>query len=102
MLTKLPGCLEHEVTCRCLKEFTLDEISNTLQEVSIRTYIGRYSTHSTGDNWENPTLEEKEAQDSEDEMKNACHNCGSPNKYAENFSKDREEILSRKEETRKD
>ncbi|MBW0476417.1 hypothetical protein O181_016132 [Austropuccinia psidii MF-1] len=60
LLTKLPGYLEHAVKFRCSKEFTLDEISTTFQEVRIRTSIGRYNTHSTGDNRENPTLEAKE------------------------------------------
>ncbi|MBW0479406.1 hypothetical protein O181_019121 [Austropuccinia psidii MF-1] len=50
ILTKLPGDLKNAVKCRCLKESTLDDISNTLQEVRIRTSIGRYNTHSTGDN----------------------------------------------------
>ncbi|MBW0501664.1 hypothetical protein O181_041379 [Austropuccinia psidii MF-1] len=31
LLTKLPGQLEYAVKCRCSKESTLDEISNTLQ-----------------------------------------------------------------------
>ncbi|MBW0577988.1 hypothetical protein O181_117703, partial [Austropuccinia psidii MF-1] len=62
---KLPGDSEHAVKCRCSKESTLDEISTTLQEVRIRTSIGRYNTHSTGDNRDNPTLEEKETHDSE-------------------------------------
>ncbi|MBW0479969.1 hypothetical protein O181_019684 [Austropuccinia psidii MF-1] len=56
LLAKQPGDLEHAVECRCAKESTLDEISTTLQEVRIRTSIGRYNTHSTGDKRENPTL----------------------------------------------
>ncbi|MBW0461544.1 hypothetical protein O181_001259 [Austropuccinia psidii MF-1] len=100
LLTKLPGELNHAVKCRCFKESTLDEISTTLQEV--RTSIGRYSTHSTGDNRENPTLEAKETNDSESEITTGFHNCESSNYYAENFPKDMEEIFSREEETRKD
>ncbi|MBW0566331.1 hypothetical protein O181_106046 [Austropuccinia psidii MF-1] len=75
LLTKLPGDLEHEVKCRFSKESTLDEMSNTLQEVRIRKSIGRYNNHSTGDNRKNPTLEAKETHDSESELTTGFHNC---------------------------
>ncbi|MBW0537392.1 hypothetical protein O181_077107 [Austropuccinia psidii MF-1] len=75
LLTKLPGDLEHAVKCRCSKDSTLDEISNTLQEVRIRRSIGRYNNHSTGDNRENPTMESKETHDSESEITTGFHNC---------------------------
>ncbi|MBW0581090.1 hypothetical protein O181_120805 [Austropuccinia psidii MF-1] len=102
LLTKLPGDLEHAVKCRCSKESTLDEISNTLQEVRIRTLIGRYNNHSTGDTRANPTLEAKAAYDSESEITTGYPNCESPNHYAENSPKDRKEIFAREEEIRKD
>ncbi|MBW0537680.1 hypothetical protein O181_077395 [Austropuccinia psidii MF-1] len=73
LLTKLPGDLEHAIKFRCSKESTLDEISTTLQEVRIITSISRYNTHSTGDNRENPTLEEKETHDSESEITTVNH-----------------------------
>ncbi|MBW0481744.1 hypothetical protein O181_021459 [Austropuccinia psidii MF-1] len=41
LLTILPGDLEHAVKCRCSRKSTLDERSTTLQEVRIRTSIGR-------------------------------------------------------------
>ncbi|MBW0546342.1 hypothetical protein O181_086057 [Austropuccinia psidii MF-1] len=75
MLTKLPGELEHEFKCRFLKESTLEGISNKFQELRIKTSIGRYDTHSTGDNRENPTLEAKERYDSESEITTGFHNC---------------------------
>ncbi|MBW0516993.1 hypothetical protein O181_056708 [Austropuccinia psidii MF-1] len=102
LLTKLPGDLEHAVKCRCTKESTLDEISTTLKEVRIITSIGRYNTHTTGDNRDNLTLEAKETHDSESEITTGFHNCESANHYAESFPKDREEIFSREKETRKD
>ncbi|MBW0476150.1 hypothetical protein O181_015865 [Austropuccinia psidii MF-1] len=73
LLTKLPGDLENAVKFRCSKESTLDYI------VRIRTSIGRYNTHSTGDNREKPTLEDKKGQESDyDSVGNGCeHN---PNK----------------------
>ncbi|MBW0546320.1 hypothetical protein O181_086035 [Austropuccinia psidii MF-1] len=102
LLTKLPGVLEHEVKWRFSKESTLDELSTTSQEVRIRTSIGRYNAHTTGDNRENPTLESKETHDSESEIPTGFHNCELPNHYADNSPKDREEIFSRVEETTKD
>ncbi|MBW0503852.1 hypothetical protein O181_043567 [Austropuccinia psidii MF-1] len=102
LFTKLPGYLEHAVKSRWSKESTLDEISTTLQEVRIRTSIGRYNTHSTGDNRENSTLEAKETHDSESEITTGFHNCESPNNYADSFLKDRKEISAREEEIRKD
>ncbi|MBW0495435.1 hypothetical protein O181_035150 [Austropuccinia psidii MF-1] len=102
LLNKLPGDLEHAVKCRFSKESTLDEIANTLQEVRIRTSIGRYNNNIIGDNRENPTLEAKETHDSESEITTGFYNCESPNHYAENSPKDREEILARKEQARKD
>ncbi|MBW0506612.1 hypothetical protein O181_046327 [Austropuccinia psidii MF-1] len=74
-LTKVLGDLEHSVKYRCSKESTLDEISATLKEVRIRTSIGRYNTHCTGDNRENPTLEAKETHDSESDITTGFHNC---------------------------
>ncbi|MBW0532239.1 hypothetical protein O181_071954 [Austropuccinia psidii MF-1] len=99
ILTKLPGDLEHAVKLRFLKESTLDQISNKLQELRIRISIGRYNTNSTGNNRHNPTLEANKAHDSEAEITNVSHNYGSPNHYADNNSKDREEIFPPEEET---
>ncbi|MBW0541887.1 hypothetical protein O181_081602 [Austropuccinia psidii MF-1] len=90
LFNKLPEDLEHPVKCRCSKESTLDEISTTLQEVRIRTSIGRYNTHSTGDNRENRTLEAKQTHDSESEITTGFHNYESPNNHAENSPKYRE------------
>ncbi|MBW0586753.1 hypothetical protein O181_126468, partial [Austropuccinia psidii MF-1] len=72
------------------------------QEVRIRTSIGRYNNHSTGDDGENSTLQAKETHDSESEITTGFQNCESPNHYAENSPKDREEIFAREGETRKD
>ncbi|MBW0463211.1 hypothetical protein O181_002926 [Austropuccinia psidii MF-1] len=94
LLIKLPEDLEHALKCICSKEFTLDAISNTLQEVRRRTHIGRYYTDRAGDNRESPTLEAKEAQYSKVQMTKACHKCGSPNHYENSFSKGREEVFS--------
>ncbi|MBW0507838.1 hypothetical protein O181_047553 [Austropuccinia psidii MF-1] len=68
----------------------------------MRTSIGRYNTHTTGDNRENPTLEAIETHDSESEITTGFHNWESPNHYADNSPKDREDMFFREEETRED
>ncbi|MBW0487339.1 hypothetical protein O181_027054 [Austropuccinia psidii MF-1] len=68
----------------------------------MRTSIGRYNTHSTGDIRENPTLEAKDTHDSESEILTGFHNCESPNHYSDSFPKGREEIFEREKETRRD
>ncbi|MBW0470132.1 hypothetical protein O181_009847, partial [Austropuccinia psidii MF-1] len=50
----------------------------------------------------NPTLEAKETHDSDSEITTGFHNWESPNHYADNSPKGREEIFAREEETRKD
>ncbi|MBW0538822.1 hypothetical protein O181_078537 [Austropuccinia psidii MF-1] len=47
---------------------------------------------------ENPTLEAKETDSSESEVTTGFHNCESPNHYADNFPKDREEIFAREDQ----
>ncbi|MBW0536365.1 hypothetical protein O181_076080 [Austropuccinia psidii MF-1] len=79
-----------------------ENISRLQEEVRIRASIGRYNIHSTGDNRENPTLEYKETYDLESEITTGSHNCESPNHYADNFPKDKEEIFEREKETRQD
>ncbi|MBW0557877.1 hypothetical protein O181_097592 [Austropuccinia psidii MF-1] len=68
LLKKLPGDLEHAVKCRFSKESNLDEISTTLQGVSIRTSIVRYNNHITGSKRDDQTLEAKETHDSESQQ----------------------------------
>ncbi|MBW0557506.1 hypothetical protein O181_097221 [Austropuccinia psidii MF-1] len=45
LLTQLPGELEHAVKCRCNQNFTLDDISNTLQDIRKRTNIGKLTVY---------------------------------------------------------
>ncbi|MBW0496536.1 hypothetical protein O181_036251 [Austropuccinia psidii MF-1] len=77
LLTKLPGDSEHAVKFRFSKESTLNQISTTLREVRIGTSI-------------------------ESEITTGFPNCESPNHYAANSLKDREEIFAREQGTRKD
>ncbi|MBW0485327.1 hypothetical protein O181_025042 [Austropuccinia psidii MF-1] len=45
VLTQMPGELENAVKCRCIQNFTLDEIANTLQDVRKRTNMRKYSPY---------------------------------------------------------
>ncbi|MBW0572434.1 hypothetical protein O181_112149 [Austropuccinia psidii MF-1] len=47
LLKKMPGELEHAVKCRCNHNCTLDDISNTLQDVRKRTNIGKYTAYKS-------------------------------------------------------
>ncbi|MBW0467195.1 hypothetical protein O181_006910 [Austropuccinia psidii MF-1] len=47
LLKQIPGELEHAIKGRCNQSFTLDEISNTLQDVRQRTNIGKYSPYKS-------------------------------------------------------
>ncbi|MBW0480632.1 hypothetical protein O181_020347 [Austropuccinia psidii MF-1] len=41
----MPGELEHAVKCRCNQNCTLNDISNTLQDVRKRTNIGKFTPY---------------------------------------------------------
>ncbi|MBW0502713.1 hypothetical protein O181_042428 [Austropuccinia psidii MF-1] len=45
LLTQIPGELDHAIKFRCKQSFTLDEISNTLQDVRKRRNIGESSQY---------------------------------------------------------
>ncbi|MBW0475434.1 hypothetical protein O181_015149 [Austropuccinia psidii MF-1] len=47
LLTQMPGELEHAVKCRCNHNCTLDDISNTLQDIRKRTNIGKCSPYKS-------------------------------------------------------
>ncbi|MBW0480962.1 hypothetical protein O181_020677 [Austropuccinia psidii MF-1] len=93
LLKQIPGELEHTVKCRCNQNCTLDDIANTLQDVSKRTNIGKYSPYkSSGLKEKQPFRVELKDKPRERvtevaKKKNSCHNCGSKNHYANNFPK---------------
>ncbi|MBW0487817.1 hypothetical protein O181_027532 [Austropuccinia psidii MF-1] len=88
----MPGELEHALKCRCNQNFTLDDISNTLKDVSKRTNMGKYSPYkSSGFREKQPfrvELKDKPRERVEEvtKQKNSCHNCGSTDNYANNCS----------------
>ncbi|MBW0586447.1 hypothetical protein O181_126162 [Austropuccinia psidii MF-1] len=59
LLTQMPGELEHSVKFRCNQICTLDDISNTLQDVRKGTNIGKYFPYR---GWSLNTTPEKEWQ----------------------------------------
>ncbi|MBW0579943.1 hypothetical protein O181_119658 [Austropuccinia psidii MF-1] len=82
LLTQMPGELEHAVKCRCNHNCTLDDISNTLQDIRKRTNIGKYSPYkSSGFKEKQPFRVEfkdrpREKMAEVTKKKNSCHNCG--------------------------
>ncbi|MBW0505960.1 hypothetical protein O181_045675 [Austropuccinia psidii MF-1] len=89
----MPAELEHAVKCRCNQNCTLDDISNTLQDIRKRTKIGKYSTYKSSVFKETQAFR-VEVKDKPRERvaevakkKNSCHNCGSIDYYANMFPK---------------
>ncbi|MBW0591164.1 hypothetical protein O181_130879, partial [Austropuccinia psidii MF-1] len=93
LLTPIPGKLEYALKFRCNQIFTLDEISNTLQEVRKRKNIGKNSPYKSNsfrekqpfrvENKDRPR--EKVAEVTK--KKNSCHNFGPTDHYAKNCPK---------------
>ncbi|MBW0545033.1 hypothetical protein O181_084748 [Austropuccinia psidii MF-1] len=100
LLTQMPGELENEVKCRCNQIFTLDDISNTLQDVRKRSNIGKYSLYkSSGFKKKQPFRMEfkykpRERVEQVAKKKNSCHNCGSTDHYANNCPKAKKKVYS--------
>ncbi|MBW0477609.1 hypothetical protein O181_017324 [Austropuccinia psidii MF-1] len=93
LFTQMPGELEHAVKCRCNQICTLDDIANTLQDVTKTTNIGKYSQfRSSSFKEKQPFRVEfkeklKEKMEEVTKKKNTCHNCGSEDHYANNCPK---------------
>ncbi|MBW0470765.1 hypothetical protein O181_010480 [Austropuccinia psidii MF-1] len=100
LLTQIPGELEHAVKCRCNHNCTLDEISNTSQDVRKRTNIGRYTPYKSSGFKENQPfrveLKDKPRKEVAEvaKKKNSCHNCGSKDHYAHNCPKENKKVYS--------
>ncbi|MBW0487498.1 hypothetical protein O181_027213 [Austropuccinia psidii MF-1] len=95
LLTQMPGELEHAVKCRCIHNYTLDDIANTLQDVRKRTHIGKYTPYK-GSGFKEKQPFRVELQDKPIERvvevakkKNSCHNCGSTGHYSKNYPKEK-------------
>ncbi|MBW0498219.1 hypothetical protein O181_037934 [Austropuccinia psidii MF-1] len=82
LLKKMPGELKNSVKCRCKQGCPLDDIANTLQDVSKRTNIGKYYQFKSNSFKEKQPLrvefkdKPKETVAEVTKKKNYCHNCG--------------------------
>ncbi|MBW0552608.1 hypothetical protein O181_092323 [Austropuccinia psidii MF-1] len=89
----MSGELEHSVKFRCNQSCTLDDISNTLQDIRKRTNIGKFTPYeSSGFKEKQPLRVEfkdkpKERVAEVSKKKISCHNCGSTDHYANNCPK---------------
>ncbi|MBW0575790.1 hypothetical protein O181_115505 [Austropuccinia psidii MF-1] len=87
---KIPGGIEHAVKCRFNQHCTLDEITNTLQDLRKRTNIGRYTPYkSSGFKEKQPFRAEFKDKPRErvaevTKKKDSCHNCGPTDHYGNN------------------
>ncbi|MBW0467470.1 hypothetical protein O181_007185 [Austropuccinia psidii MF-1] len=86
----MPGELEHVIKGRCNQSFTLDDTSNTLQDVRKITNIGKYSQYKCSSFKEEQPFrvdlkyKPKERVEEVTKKKNSCHNCGSTDYYDNN------------------
>ncbi|MBW0574291.1 hypothetical protein O181_114006 [Austropuccinia psidii MF-1] len=100
LLTQMPGELDDEVKCRCNHNFTLDEISSTLEDVRKRTNIGKFNPcRSSSSKEKQPFRVEFKEKSGErvaevTKRKNSCHNCGSSDHYANNCPKEKKKVFS--------
>ncbi|MBW0546391.1 hypothetical protein O181_086106 [Austropuccinia psidii MF-1] len=100
LLTKIPGELEHAVKFTCNKNCTLDDISNTLQDVREKTKIGKYSPFkSSGFKEKQPFGVELKDRPREwvaevPKKQNSCHNCGSTDHYANTCPKAKNKVYA--------
>ncbi|MBW0532006.1 hypothetical protein O181_071721 [Austropuccinia psidii MF-1] len=100
LLTQMPGELEHAVKCRCSQNCTLDDISNTLQDLRKRTNIGKFTPYRSSSFKEKQPFrvefkeKPKEGVVEVAKKKNSCHNCGSTDHYANNCPKAKKKIYA--------
>ncbi|MBW0476584.1 hypothetical protein O181_016299 [Austropuccinia psidii MF-1] len=91
---------EHAVKCRCNQNCTLDDITNTLQDVRKRTNRQKYSPYKSSVFKEKQTLRVEFKEKPRERVaevakkKNSCHNCGSTDHYANNFPKAKKKVYA--------
>ncbi|MBW0583974.1 hypothetical protein O181_123689 [Austropuccinia psidii MF-1] len=99
LLTQLPGELEHAVKCRCNQNCTLNDNTNTLQDIRKRTNIGEFTQYkSSGSKEKQPFRvdfkdKRRERVGEVTKKKNSCYNCGSKDHYAVNCPKEKKKCL---------
>ncbi|MBW0464396.1 hypothetical protein O181_004111 [Austropuccinia psidii MF-1] len=98
LLTQMGGELEHAIKCQCNKHCTLDDISNTVQDVRKRTNIRKYSQDKRSIFKEKQPLrvdfkdKPKEREVEVTKKKNSCQNSGSTDHYANNCPKEKKKV----------
>ncbi|MBW0487760.1 hypothetical protein O181_027475 [Austropuccinia psidii MF-1] len=96
----MPGELENAVKSRCNQNCTLDEITNTLQDVRQRTHIGKYTPYkSSGLKQKQPFRVEFKDKPRErvaevTKKKNSYHICGSTDHYDNNCPKAKNKVYA--------
>ncbi|MBW0517886.1 hypothetical protein O181_057601 [Austropuccinia psidii MF-1] len=98
LFKQIPGGLWNEIKFRNGQSCTVDDISNTLQDVSKRTNIGKYSPYKSRSFKEkqpfrvNKKDKTKEIVAEVTSKKNSFHNCGSTDHYANNCPKAKRKV----------
>ncbi|MBW0507102.1 hypothetical protein O181_046817 [Austropuccinia psidii MF-1] len=99
LLTQIPGVLEHAVKYRCNQRFTLEDITNTLQDLRKRINIGKYSQFRSSSFKEKQPFrvdfkhKPKEKISEVNKKKNTCHNFGSTDHYS-NYPKAKKKVYA--------
>ncbi|MBW0525049.1 hypothetical protein O181_064764 [Austropuccinia psidii MF-1] len=100
LVTQLPGETEIAVKCRCNQNCALDDIANTLQDISKRPNIGKFTPYKSSGFREEQRLrvefkdKPKERVEEVAKKKNSCHNCGSTDHYANNCPKEKKKVYA--------
>ncbi|MBW0588718.1 hypothetical protein O181_128433 [Austropuccinia psidii MF-1] len=100
LLTQRIGELDHAVKYRCNQNFTLDDISNTLQDIRKRTNIGKFTPYKSNRFKEKQPFrvefqdKPKERVAEVEKKRNSCHACGSTDQYANNCPKANKKVYA--------
>ncbi|MBW0588570.1 hypothetical protein O181_128285 [Austropuccinia psidii MF-1] len=100
LLTQLPGELKHALKCRCNQNCSLDDISNTLQDIRKRTNIDKFTPYKSSSFKEKQPFrvefkeKPKERVEEVAKKRNSCHNCGSTDHYANNFPNAKKKVYA--------
>ncbi|MBW0472620.1 hypothetical protein O181_012335 [Austropuccinia psidii MF-1] len=106
LLTQMPGELENAVKCRCNHNHPLDDIANTLQDISKRKNIGKYSPYKSSSFREKKPFRVKFKDKPRERVaevakkKKYCHNCGSTDHYANDCPKANQKVYAIEKDTK--
>ncbi|MBW0555704.1 hypothetical protein O181_095419 [Austropuccinia psidii MF-1] len=96
----MPGELEHSVKYRCDHICTLDQFSNTLQDVRKRTIIGKYTPYKRSGFKEKQPFRVEFKDKSKERVaevamkKNSSHKFGSTDHFAKNCQKAKKKVYA--------